>query len=48
MMDLIISFLGIAPADVIGTLCVYATSCVLVILVVDFVLSCFRRLIGFY
>lgn len=48
MFTMIMDFLGISSADPTGTLCIYATACVLVIVFVDFVLSCFRRLIGFY
>lgn len=48
MLDLVLTYLGIATADPYAVVCVYTTACVLVILVVDFVISVFRRLLGMF
>lgn len=48
MLDLVLTYLGISAADPYAVVCVYTTACVLVILVVDFVVSVFRRLLGLF
>ena len=48
LLDLVSAFLGTAPIGAIPQMVVYVTASVLVIIIVDFVISCFRRLIGSY
>lgn len=48
MFQMIYDFLGISTADVIGVICVDVASVFVFVLLFDFVVSAFRRLLGFF
>lgn len=48
MFQMIYDFLGIATTDTTGIICVSVASVFVFVLLFDFVVSAFRRVLGFY
>lgn len=48
MFQMIYDFLGIATTDLAGIICVDVASVFVFVLIFDFVISAFRRVLGFF
>lgn len=48
MFQMIYDFLGIATTDIVGVVCVDVASVFVFVILFDFVVSAFRRLLGFF